>query len=374
MPPRAKRNASPVDEVVEGRATRQGTQAYSRRFTSSFAPDFYRRIADLTVSSIGMGTYLGECDDEEDQRYANLLESGLARGLNLLDTAINYRCQRSERAVGRALRRAIERGTITREEAVICTKGGYVPLEGSPPDSRTEYDAYLEKEFFAPGTMSRTDLVAGGHCLTPGFLANQIDRSRANIGIQCIDVFYLHNPEQQLDTLDRERFLAVIRKAFEELESQVSRGAIAAYGCATWTGFRSFAASRNHLSLSELVAAAREVGGNGHHFRVVQLPVNLAMTEAARSPTQTDNGRNIALLDLAAELDISVVASASLMQSQLTRNLPPAVASIFPSLNTDAQRAIAFVRSLPLASALVGMRSVTHLDENLVAGAAAIQA
>jgi aryl-alcohol dehydrogenase-like predicted oxidoreductase len=249
-----------------------------------------------------------------------------------------------------------------------------VPLDGAPPDSRSEYDAYLEKEFFTPGTMSRADLVAGGHCLTPAFLANQIERSRANIGIECIDIFYVHNPEQQLDTLDRVRFLAVIRDAFAELEAQVSSGTIGVYGCATWTGFRSFAANRNYLSLAELVGVAKEVGGSGHHFRVVQLPVNLAMTEAARAPTQADNGRNVALLDLAADLGISVVASASLMQSQLTRDLPAAVSSIFPSLDTDAQRAIAFVRSLPLASALVGMRTMAHLDENLVAGSTAIQA
>jgi len=94
------------------------------------------------------------------------------------------------------------------------------------------------------------------------------------------------------------------------------------------------------------------------------------MTEAVRSPTQSDNGKNLSLLDLALELGIAVVASASLMQAQLTRNLPAAVKSIFPSLETDAQRAIAFVRSLPLASALVGMRQREHLEENLVAGAA----
>jgi len=355
---------------VKGRATPAGTSRFASRFAGSFAPDFYRQAAGLTISSIGMGTYLGECDDAEDARYANLLEAGVSHGLNLMDTAINYRCQRSERAVGQALRAVISSGSAARDEIVVCTKGGYVPLEGAPPGTRAGYDEYLEKEYFATGTMSRSDLVAGGHCLKPGFLANQIERSRANIGVDCVDVFYLHNPEQQLDTLDRKTFLMVIREAFGELESQVSNGRIAAYGCATWNGFRTFAANRNYLSLHELVRAAKDAGGEDHHFRAIQLPVNLAMTEAVRSPTQSDNGKNLSLLDLALELGIAVVASASLMQAQLTRNLPAAVKSIFPSLETDAQRAIAFVRSLPLASALVGMRQREHLEENLVAGAA----
>jgi len=356
--------------LLTGRATPAATHGFADRFRQSFATDFYRDVAGLTVSSIGMGTYLGECDDAEDERYVELLLAGVGRGLNLLDTAINYRCQRSERAVGQAVRRAIVDGKATREELVVCTKGGYVPLEGAPPESREEYNAYLESQYFGRGTMSRGDLVAGGHCLTPRFLTDQIERSLANLELDCIDIFYLHNPEQQLDTLDRPRFMGVMRGAFAELESQAKAGRIGAYGCATWNGFRVFAASRNHLSLPDLVGLAREVGGSAHHFRAIQLPVNLAMTEAIRSPTQSADGKNVPLLGLAEALGVSVVASASLMQSQLTRDLPPAVRSLFPALATDAQRAIAFVRSLPVATALVGMRSREHLEENLVAGAA----
>jgi aryl-alcohol dehydrogenase-like predicted oxidoreductase len=321
-----------------------------------------------------MGTYLGECDDEEDARYVRLLKAGIAKGLNVLDTAINYRCQRSERAVGNALREAIAAGSATREEIVVCTKAGYVPLEGAPPSSRQEYNSYLENEYFMPGTMSKRDLVAGGHCLTPVFLANQIERSRSNLGVECIDVFYIHNPEQQLDTIDRQRFLEVMAEAFSEMESHVAAGHIGAYGCATWNGFRVFAANRSYLSLLDLVKVARRVGGAKHHFRAVQLPVNLAMNEAVRAPTQSDDGRNLSILDLAAELGISVVASASLMQSQLTQNLPATVKSLYPSYATDAQRAIAFVRSLPVATALVGMRTIDHLNENLLAGVDAAKA
>ena len=370
-PERKELKSDSGDTLIPGRATAEATSGFAERFAASFAPDFYRKAAGLTVSSIGMGTYLGECDDEEDARYVSVLTEGIANGLNLLDTAINYRCQRSERAVGTALRNAIDAGLAAREEIVVCTKGGYVPLEGVPPESRQQYDEYLDQEYFGRGTMTRADLVAGGHCLTPAFLTNQVERSRVNLGVECIDFFYVHNPEQQLDTVDRTRFREVMLHAFSALESAVADGIVGAYGCATWNGFRTFAASRNYLSLSELVDIAREAGGASHHFRVVQLPVNLAMTEAVRAPTQSENGKNVALLDLAQDLDIAVVASASLMQSQLAQNLPGAVRSMFPAFETDAQRAIAFVRSLPVGAALVGMRSLGHLTENLAAGASA---
>lgn len=354
---------------VAGKATAAGTKRFADRFADSFGPDFYRSApSHLLMSSIGMGTYLGECDDGEDARYVEALAAGIAHGLNVLDTAINYRCQRSERAVGRALRKAIDNGSVQRNEIVLCTKGGYVPLEGQPPGSRKEYDSYLNREYFNRKVMSRTDLVAGGHCLKPHFLADQIERSRANLGVECIDVFYIHNPEQQLDSVASQKFRSMMSEAFAELESQVQAGRISSYGCATWNGFRVFAAAKNHLSLSDLVDIAKTVGGKSHHFRYVQAPVNLAMTEAIRIPTQQMNGKNAPLLDTARELGVSVVASAALMQGQLAQNLPDGVRSLFPALTTDAQRAIAFVRALPIATALVGTRSIRHLEENIEAG------
>ncbi len=360
---------------VAGRATASGTKRFAQRFANSFESDFYRPTAShLVVSSIGMGTYLGECDDGEDNRYVKALVTGIERGLNVLDTAINYRCQRSERAVGRALRKAIDSGLIQRSEVVVCSKGGYVPLEGRPPESRIEYDAYLDHEYFRASVMSRDDVVAGGHCIRPKFLSNQIERSRANLGVDCIDVFYIHNPEQQLDSIPREKFRSRMTDAFAELESEVAEGRIGSYGCATWNGFRVFAAAKNHLSLSELVDIATKVGGNSHHFHFIQAPVNLAMTEVVRAPTQSTNGVNTGLLDTAKNLGVSVVASASLMQGQLAQSLPDGVRTLFPGLTTDAQRAIAFVRSLPVATALVGMRSIPHLEENVAAARALIRA
>ncbi|MEO5902638.1 MAG: aldo/keto reductase [Gemmatimonadaceae bacterium] len=321
-----------------------------------------------------MGTYLGDCDDAEDRRYVDILGAGLGEGLNVIDTAINYRCQRSERAVGNALAKAVESRGVSRGEIVVCTKAGYVPLDASPPETRDEYKEYLKSEYFDHEIMTSGDLVAGGHCIKPRFLADQIDRSRTNLGIDCIDLFYLHNPEQQLDVLSRTAFLDAIREAFAELERQVTSGRISSYGCATWNGFRVFAANKNYLSLAELHDVAVDVGGTGHHFKAIQLPVNLAMTEAVRLPTQHNGTNNVSLLDNAKELGISVFASASLMQSQLTRDLPPAARSMFARLDSDAQKAIAFVRSLPVASALVGMKSIAHLGENLGAARPVIAA
>ena len=350
------------------RATATGTERYGQRFAERFDAEFFRPfVGNLVASSIGIGTYLGECDDADDAGYASAIRAALEAGVNVIDTSINYRCQRSERTIGTALASVIADGIVARDEVIICTKGGYIPLDSTTPATRDDYHAYLQRTFVDPGIVSADDVVGGGHCLSTSFLAHQIAASQANLGVRSLDVYYLHNPEQQLDSVQPARFRTILRRAFTLLEERVDSGDIGCYGCATWNGLRTPPDTRGHLDLSELVGIARDVGGENHHFRVVQFPVNLAMSEAVRAPTQRLGGRRVVpLLHAATELGVSVVASASLMQGRLTSGLPPAVHDSFPALATDAQRAIAFVRSLPgVRCALVGMRTPGHVAENI---------
>jgi aryl-alcohol dehydrogenase-like predicted oxidoreductase len=354
--------------LVVGRATAKGTTRHAERHAKRRGEEFHRVFdRSLRVSTLGLGTYLGECDGADDVRYEAVARTALERGVNVLDTAINYRCQRSERVVGRAVRAAISGGVIARDEVVLCTKGGYIPLEGHAPASREEYHAFLQREYFANGIVSADDVVGDAHSIAPGFLADQLRRSRENIGVETIDVYYVHNPEQQLDVIKPSQLLDRLREAFAMLESRCDAGDIARYGCATWNGFRAARGTRGHLELAEVVAAARDAGGEDHRFRVVQLPINLAMPEAVRLSTQRVRGRDMSFLQAAAELGVSVVASASLLQARLATGLPPQVREALPGFSTDAQRALSFVASLPVSAALVGMRNIAHLDENLAA-------
>src|SRR5207244_12121245 len=209
-------------------------------------------------------TYLGREDAATDSLYERAIGRALERGTNVLDTAINYRHQRSERAIGRALAASIARGTVAREDVVVATKGGYLAFDGeAPPDP----PAGLRATYVQPGIIRPGDVV-GWHCMTPRFLADQIERSRANLGLETIDVYYVHNPESELEEVDRSEFLARLRAAFEALEQAVRDGKIRRYGTATWNGYREDPGAPGYLSLGELVGAARAVAGPAHHFRV----------------------------------------------------------------------------------------------------------
>ena len=345
---------------VIGSATPEGTTRYHQRHPCH--PDSVRRFQDVWASSIGLGTYLGDPDEHTDRLYAQAIETAVSRGCNLIDTAINYRCQRSERTIGETLERLIQQGTIAREELVLCTKGGYLPFDASPP---ADPGRYVVEAFLQPGIIQYDDLVSGCHCLHPRYLEGQLRTSLKNLRLETVDVYYLHNPEQQLEAIPRDGFLTRMEAAFRLLEQQATSGTIRWYGTATWNGYRANPRAPDYVSLQELVDLARRVGGESHHFRVVQLPLNLAMPEAYAFKNQVVNGEPMTLLEAAKRLGISVVISASLMQSQLTK-LPDALEQLIPGLQTDAQRAIQFVRSAPgVTTALVGMKRTLHVEENL---------
>lgn len=348
---------------MDAGATPAGTAAYRESHAATVPAGHFRPLDGLVVSSIGLGTYLGDEDDATDRRYGEAMVYTANLGGNLFDTAINYRAQRSERVLGQALLALEREGGIPRERLVVCTKGGYLPFDGSlPADPRR----YVDDTYVRPGIVAPEDVVGGAHVMTPRYLADQIARSLRNLGLATIDVFYLHNPETQLGAVARPEFLARIRAVFELLERQVADGRVARYGVATWNGFRKPPSAPDHLSLEELVRAAESVGGPGHHFRVIQLPYNLGMSEAYAAATQRVDGAALTAVEAAARLGVAVVASASILQGQLARPLPQALAAAFPGLDTDAQRALQFVRSTPgVTAALVGMGRRQHAEENL---------
>ncbi len=343
-------------------ATPEGTRRYAERMMSEVVPDHFRLQQELYMSSIGLGTYLGHWDDHTDSMYQEAVERAAELGCNVIDSAINYRFQRSERAIGAALKNLFESGRAARDEIIVATKGGFFPFENEPPrDAR----GWVMENLIEPGVADIKDIV-DSHCMSPGYLSDQLSRSLKNLGLDTIDIYYIHNPESQLDGVTREEFLNRVRAAFEFLEEAASLGQIQFYGTATWNGYRQSPGSRDYLSLAEMVKIAREVGGESNRFRVVQLPCNLAMPEAITTANQTIEDKQFSPLLAANRFDLTVMASASIFQSRLTQNLPPFVANALQGLDSDAQRAIQFVRSAPgVTTALVGMSQRTHVEENM---------
>jgi aryl-alcohol dehydrogenase-like predicted oxidoreductase len=296
----------------------------------------YHEQQGLKLSSIGIGTYLGNADETTDQNYVRAIIRAVELGVNVIDSAANYRFQRSERSIGTALQ------SIARDNLVICTKGGYLPFDGAPPRNVRQY---VEDTFVNPGIASFADIVGGSHCMTPAYLQNQLDQSLRNMKLECVDVYYIHNPESQLQFVSEQEFYTRLKFAFERMEQNRKDGKLRFYGVATWNGFR----TRPHHSLVRMVGLAREIGGEAHGFRFIQLPFNLAMPEAVDVANETIDGEEMSVVEAAKRLGVTVVASASLLQGRI----PPA-------------DAIQFANDTPgITTALIGMSRVEHVEENL---------
>jgi aryl-alcohol dehydrogenase-like predicted oxidoreductase len=310
--------------VIEGRATPEGTDRFRRRFPRLDAAGHFRRGGGgLWLSSIGLGTSQGALDEAADDRYEAAIRRALELGCNVFDTAISYRGERSERALGRALARAFADGVAARDEVFVVTKGG------------------LKGEDFT----------------------SQLAPSRANLGLRTIDLYLLHNPETRLAELSQPDLEAQLEAAFAALEAAASRDEIGLYGAATWDGLRVPPADPGHLGLARLVALS------GPRFRAIELPLNAAMPEALVAPTQDLDGVRVPVLAAARKLDLTVLTSGSILK-RLGYPLPMEIAEVFSDLATDAQRALQFTRSAPgVAVALAGMGQAIHVEENLAVAA-----
>ena len=352
--------------LIPGYATAEGTARFRDRFEPRL-PGHVRPAGGLWVSSIGLGTYLGEPTQSHDALYREAIIRAAELGTNVFDSAINYRHQRSERSIGQALAELLASGTVQRDEVLLATKGGFLSFDADQP---ADPQSYFYEKLIEPELVRSEEVVAGCHVMAPKFLANQVEASRRNLGVETIDIYYLHNPETQISEVSREEFTRRLRAAFEALEHAVAEGKIRVYGTATWNAYRVKPGAPDSISLEQVLRVAEEAGGQEHHFRAIQLPFNLAMPEALAAPTQLRGGKPVSVLELARANEMMVFASASLMQSHLCQGLPADIQRSFPGLATDAQRALQFVRSTPgITCALVGMSRLAHVEENLAAAA-----
>jgi aryl-alcohol dehydrogenase-like predicted oxidoreductase len=352
--------------MIKGKATPEGTATYAKKHPKAHERH-WKPALGLTLSSVGMGSYLGNADPVTDAKYSAAFVKALESGLNVVDSAINYRYQRSERNLGAGLRKAIDAGLIAREQVLLCTKGGFISGDMGPPSKE-----WFEETYQKPGIAGPQDFVAGSHCMTPRYLRHEVEQSLRNFDVETIDVYYVHNPETQMPHVGEAEFYARLAAAFRELEACAAEGKIQVYGAATWHAYRVHPAHDSALSLEKTLACAREAGGENHRFRVLQFPFNFGMPEALTAPSQTLGGHSGGVIDAARAAGLTVFTSVPLMQGQLLGRFGPEFREKIPGFKTDAQRCLQFVRSTPGVTApLCGMKDSAHVEENSAVCAAA---
>ena len=345
--------------MISGFATPEGTKNFTAK-NDSIPEKNFNVFQNLTLSNVGIGTYLGNPDSDTDNMVKNAVKKSVMAGVNVIDTAINYRAQKAERSVGQAISELVNENKISREEIFVSTKNGYVTNDG---DIQEDFMQYVMRELGKPGIVKEGDISAGYHCMTIPYLEDQLERSLKNLQLECIDLIYLHNAVEGNPEMSKETFLQKLKDVFEFYEQKRKDGKIRFYGMATWECFRVAEDHKMFLSLEKVIEIAKSVGGDDHGFRFIQLPYNLHFDQAFMQKNQLVSGDNLSILGSAKKLNIGVFTSVPLMQGRLldwAKNKPE-LSEVSPSVGL-----LQFIRSTPgVLAPLVGQKSDAHVTENL---------
>lgn len=343
-------------------ATSEDTLNFAKKFSNY--KDFYTKHNGLIFSKLGLGTFNKEPYKEENYvfHYIEGVKQAIRSGINLIDTASNYRYGQSEKEIGEAL---VELGDeVKREELIICSKGGFIQLDYPFPENPY---TWIKENVTDAGLAKEDDIELDQHCMTPDFLEFSCRRSLKNLGVDSLDIYYLHNPEMQILKLGKKDFYKQIEKVFERFEKLVDEGLFKTYGVAVWNGFT--AENEELISLEKLVEIAKKVGGDNHRFKYIQLPFNMGKTAAYTTLTQKVNNQECSIINAAYKLGIGVISSSSLLQMNLFKKSFTAETGVVlddtMTLKSDIQLALQFVRSTPgIVSSLFGSKAPVHIKEN----------
>ena len=344
--------------MITGYSTPEGTKKFAERQNQD-SHENYKNIHNLTLSNVGIGTYLGNPDTETDKLVEDAIKKSILGGINVIDSAINYRAQKAERSVGNAISQLIDNNDISREEIFVSTKNGYVTNDG---DIKEDLMQYVMREYGKTGIVKEGDISPGYHCMTVPYLNDQLERSLKNLGLDCVDLMYLHNSVEGQTHLPREQFLKNLKDVFEFYEKKRKDGKIRFYGMATWECFRVTQENPLFLQLSEVMDLAMEVGGTEHGFRFIQLPFNLMLDQAYMTKNHNVGGKTVSVLEAAQEFNLGVFTSVPIMQGKLlATNAIPELENFSASV-----RLLQFVRSTPgITAPLIGHKLESHVKENM---------
>lgn len=218
------------------------------------------------LEKISFGTYRTTV---QNPLHKESLEYALTNGITHIDTSSNYMYGEAEQLIGEILKNK------NREEFVIVSKGGYI----QGPNMQMVNDGWMVEDLVKYNANCF-------HSISPMFLEDQINRSLQRLQTSYIDTYLLHNPEYYLMTnlkgnatnedIDKHHNIMQerIKKAFEFLETQVELGKIKFYGISS----NSFAKKENDyhfLEYKNFIKYAKEIKGENHHFKVIQLPFNM---------------------------------------------------------------------------------------------------
>lgn len=260
------------------------------------------------IAKIGLGTYLGSFSDEDSEQYIDAVTYAVKNGITAIDTAINYRGMRSEKDVGNAVNALISSGTVKREDIVIASKAGL--LFGDITSGRNP-TKYLH-EILEPKGIQLSDFCEYEgmyQTLNPDFFETALQISLQNLGIDMLDIHYIHIPEITRAQLTDAEFYERIAKLFAWYEGKAAEGKIRFYGLALELCAMEPEEEKWYINVEKTDHLAREISNGNSHFKYIQIPYNIQYPYAAAVQNQSYRGENCSLVEAAHRMGLNVIGS-----------------------------------------------------------------
>lgn len=259
-------------------------------------------------SRLMLGTHLGDFTDEVSESYRNAIAFALQNGISSIDGAINYRGMRSEKDEGTAVQELISSGKLRREDFCITSKAGL--LFGDITE-RTNPRMYLEKHLKPCGITEDDFCEYDGlfQTLNPVFFEIALEKSLQNLGLETIDVHYIHIPEITRAGTDLATFYDRMENLFRWYESKVAEGRIRYYGLALEFMGTEPEKEKWHFELEELKKRALKAGNGGSHLKYVIYEYNKLCPYPVTVASQRVGGEPVTLAEACRRLNFETVAS-----------------------------------------------------------------
>lgn len=265
------------------------------------------------MGRIALGTHLGDFSDTDSEKYINAVKYAIRNGINTIDGAINYRGMRSEKDEGTAINQLIEAGEIKREDIFITSKAGLLQT------------------------------------INPRFFEIALNKSLQNLGVETLDLHYIHIPEISRLCLSEEEFYTRIQALFSWYESKVSEGKIRFYGIAFEFMTEEPQEKKWHIELEKIKQLAEKVSVGENHLKYILFEYNLLSASANMDKTQTVKGEQMTMIEACRKLGFETVAS-----------MPFAMGEGFEKYSVEEMLSFALNG---MEHVIVGSKNVKHIQE-----------
>lgn len=260
------------------------------------------------LSRLGLGTHLGDITPEFCQKQQEAIRYALCHGMNIVDTAINYRGNIAERDVGNAISELIRTGQKRREDIFVASKAGL--LYGDIVEKRNP-KKYFEEVLEPAGILWSDYSKTGGlfQTLNPKHYEIALEKSLNNLQIETLDAHYIHIPEITFANCGDELFYQQLETLFAWYEEKIAAGKLRSYGLALEFTTLEPEESKWNFSMEKVHELAKKAG-NGHaNLHFVQLSYSILCPGALTHKTQTIGGQHMSMIEACHALGLTVVGS-----------------------------------------------------------------